>query len=559
MRNRKSIFRTGAFILGLAIATGTMTATMLEAQSSRGGRPGNRGNGNSAQTNGGSSNSAPSSAGGGGSRKDTLVITAQTSAGGVSPTVPGNAGNQWFYEFTVPGGSSLDETLTLEVQLDDPDGTPDGDTVTVSLRPTGGLARSVAVSDPLSLSDDGVAALLEISLAAETLEAGNHAVNIQLRATQARNVQPSHATIHIRVHAEEEEPGDGDGDDGEPPAGPCTTNATTLELVTVDAPLSDEQPAIQSGSEQGRWQAQTFTVLGSGCFLLNEVTASIRKQGNPGDLLLEIYDVSGDFADTPVIPAGLGGTAAALATATVAAADVSDTYADLTVAFAEPPQIAGGAQYALVVYQDGGSTEDYYQFGLASGEPYDGGRYCKSDDTEDSGWACVSGSPDGLDVRFSICVSDCVNGEGCTLSQGFWKNHAGTDDWPELTGGEMLLGTQAYNPSELLSILQESVGGNGLISLAHQIIAAKLNIANGAPVPEAVQAAIDTADSLIGSIDPLRVPPIGEGFLEPSETGDLTGTLDMYNTGLSDPDDPESGPFPGWPPACEDQEDEPEE
>ncbi len=58
-------------------------------------------------------------------------------------------------------------------------------------------------------------------------------------------------------------------------------------------------------------------------------------------------------------------------------------------------------------------------------------------------------------------------------------------------------------------------------------------------MPEAVQAAIDSADSLISSIDPLRVPPVGEGFLEPSVTGDLTGTLDMYNTGLSDPDEPE--------------------
>ncbi len=328
-------------------------------------------------------------------------------------------------------------------------------------------------------------------------------------------------------------------------------------MVTVNGTLSDDQHAIQSGSEQGSWQAQTFTVLGSGCFLLNEVTVSLRKQGNPEDLLLEIYDVSGDFADTPVVAVVLGGSATALATATVAAADVSETYSDLTAAFDDPPQIAGGAQYALVVHQDGGGEEDFYQFGLASGEAYDGGRYCKLDENEDSGWACVSGSPDGLDVRFSICVSDCVNGEGCTLSQGFWKNHA--DAWPELTDGEMLLGLQAYNQSELLAILQEPVGGNGLISLAYQLIAAKLNIASGAPVPEAVQAAIDSADSLIGSIDPLRVPPIGEGFLEPSETGDLTGTLDMYNTGLSDPDDPESGPFPGWPPACEDQEDEPEE
>ena len=480
MRNRKSNFRTGTLILGLVIATGLLAATTLAAQSSRGGRPDNRGGGKPDQANEVSSNSSNSNAGGGGSRKDTLVISAPTSTGEVSPTVPGSAGSQWFFNFTVPSGGSLDETITVEVLLEDPDGTPDGDTVTVSLHPSGGLASSVAVPDSLSLFDDGVAAPLEIALAAEALEAGNHVVNIQIMATPAQSVQPSRATIHIRVHAEEEEPGDGGNGDGEgdddPPVDVCTTNATTLELVTVDGALSDEQSDIQSGSAQGSWQAQTFTVLGSGCFLLNEVTVSLRKQGDPSDLLLEIYDVSGDFPDTPVVPAGLGGSATALATATVAAADVSETYTDLTAAFDDPPQIAGGAKYALVVHQDGGGEVDFYQFGLASGETYDGGRYCKSDENEDSDWACVSGSPGGLDVRFSICVSDCVNGEGCTLSQGFWKNHA--DAWPELTDGEMLLGTQVYNQSELLAILQEPVGGNGLISLAHQLIAAKLNIAN---------------------------------------------------------------------------------
>ena len=179
MRNCKAIFNTGTLILGLAIATGIMAATTLEAQSSRGGRPDNRGGGKPDQTNGISSNSSNSNAGGGGSRKDTLLISAPTSAGEVSPTAPGSAGNQWFFNFTVPSGGSLDETLTVEVLLEDPDGTPDGDTVTVSLHPAGGLASSVAVPDPLSLTDDGVAVPLEITLTAEALEAGNHTVNIQ--------------------------------------------------------------------------------------------------------------------------------------------------------------------------------------------------------------------------------------------------------------------------------------------------------------------------------------------------------------------------------------------
>lgn len=187
MRNRKSIFRTGTLILGLAIATGLLAATTLAAQSSSGGssnnnRGGNSNNnrgGNSPQINGVSSNNSNSSAGGGGSSKDTLVISAPTSTGEVSPTVPGSAGSQWFFNFTVPSGGSLDETITVEVLLEDPDGTPDGDTVTVSLHPSGGLASSVAVPNPLSLTDDGVAAPLEIALAAEALEAGNHTVNIQ--------------------------------------------------------------------------------------------------------------------------------------------------------------------------------------------------------------------------------------------------------------------------------------------------------------------------------------------------------------------------------------------
>jgi len=80
----------------------------------------------------------------------------------------------------------------------------------------------------------------------------------------------------------------------------------------------------------------------------------------------------------------------------------------------------------------------------------------------------------------------------------------------------------------LVTILSEPVRGNGLVSLAKQLIAAKLNQANGACVPTGVAAAISQADTLIGG----RVaPPVGTGSLSPSVTSALTTILDNYNNG----------------------------
>ena len=95
-----------------------------------------------------------------------------------------------------------------------------------------------------------------------------------------------------------------------------------------------------------------------------------------------------------------------------------------------------------------------------------------------------------------------------------------------------------YTKTQLLAILGTPVKGNGLISLAHQLIAAKLNVAEGTSVPASVAAAIAAADALIGA---KVVPPIGTGFLDPSVTDTLTGILDAYNNGLT----------PGGPKHCD--------
>jgi len=110
----------------------------------------------------------------------------------------------------------------------------------------------------------------------------------------------------------------------------------------------------------------------------------------------------------------------------------------------------------------------------------------------------------------------------CT--QGFWKTHP--DRWPA-SCLPILLGTVSYTKAELLLIFDQPAKGNGLISLAHQLITAKLNLCNGSD-PTPILAAIAAADALIGG---LVAPTIGTGYLDPSATSGLTETLDDYNNG----------------------------
>ena len=129
-------------------------------------------------------------------------------------------------------------------------------------------------------------------------------------------------------------------------------------------------------------------------------------------------------------------------------------------------------------------------------------------------------------------IAPCAT--SCTYTQGYWKTHGPTptgnneNEWP-VTGLD--LGSVSYTDAELQLIFDTAPGGNGLISLAHQLIAAKLNVVNGADDTD-VAAAITAADALIGS---LVVPPIGSGSLAPGATSALTGELDDYNTGVTGP------------------------
>lgn len=122
-------------------------------------------------------------------------------------------------------------------------------------------------------------------------------------------------------------------------------------------------------------------------------------------------------------------------------------------------------------------------------------------------------------------------GEGCTLTQGFWKNHY-PEAWPaDVLAGGLTLGSVTYTAAQLVDILGQPVQGNGLVSLSHQLIATKLNIASGAD-PSSIQADVDAADALIGG---LVVPPVGSGSLSPSSTSALNDSLTDFNEGTTGP------------------------
>ncbi len=105
-------------------------------------------------------------------------------------------------------------------------------------------------------------------------------------------------------------------------------------------------------------------------------------------------------------------------------------------------------------------------------------------------------NPDKVIINAIAGIDDTQIAETCTLSQGYWKNHASA--WPS-SCLPMQLGTSVtYSKSQLLSILGTPTRGDASLSLADQLIAANLNICNGSD-PSPVLAVIADANALIGA------------------------------------------------------------
>ena len=112
-----------------------------------------------------------------------------------------------------------------------------------------------------------------------------------------------------------------------------------------------------------------------------------------------------------------------------------------------------------------------------------------------------------------------------SAGQGYWKNNPAA--WPV---NSLTLGSQTYTKTELLRILRTPIKGDASLILVHQLIAAKLNIANGAdgtPVTSTIADA-DAVLSLFTGKLPYRLRP---NTTNGQRIAHDAATLESYNNG----------------------------
>jgi hypothetical protein len=127
--------------------------------------------------------------------------------------------------------------------------------------------------------------------------------------------------------------------------------------------------------------------------------------------------------------------------------------------------------------------------------------------------------------------------QGCTLTQGYWKTHSDRgpapydDAWKNL--GPLEEDTLFFKSGKTwYQVFWTSPAGNAFYNLAHQYMAAKLNILNGASAPQSVTDAIAAAEALFNA------QGVNDTTLSKAEQKtalSLASTLDKYNNGLIGP------------------------
>lgn len=124
----------------------------------------------------------------------------------------------------------------------------------------------------------------------------------------------------------------------------------------------------------------------------------------------------------------------------------------------------------------------------------------------------------------------------CTLTQGYWKTHsingpAPYDDTWALIGEETIFFLSDQSYYEVMWTTPQ--GGNAYYILAHQYIAAELNVLAGAVMPASVQTAFDDATALFNTYTPAQVAELkGQaGKALRSEFITAAGVLGAFNEG----------------------------
>ena len=127
---------------------------------------------------------------------------------------------------------------------------------------------------------------------------------------------------------------------------------------------------------------------------------------------------------------------------------------------------------------------------------------------------------------------------GCTLTQGYWKTHSQRgpapydDNWANI--GPLQQDTPFFTSGYTWYSLfwTPPAGGNAYIQLAHQYMAAVLNVLNGASTTPAVNSALSAAQTFFSSG---ATPSTSLTKSQTNALRALAGTLGSYNEGAIGP------------------------
>jgi hypothetical protein len=132
----------------------------------------------------------------------------------------------------------------------------------------------------------------------------------------------------------------------------------------------------------------------------------------------------------------------------------------------------------------------------------------------------------GYAFNYAICCEPPPEEYGCTLTQGYWKTHniyaaqsKKQVDWPAMHPDDQLCGMT------LLDILDTPPQGDAWFILAHQYIAASLNVASGASTTDQVDQALADAEAF------LTANCAGIPAADAPDALNDAGILDAYNNG----------------------------
>lgn len=147
------------------------------------------------------------------------------------------------------------------------------------------------------------------------------------------------------------------------------------------------------------------------------------------------------------------------------------------------------------------------------------------------------GTPKGPQPKATFVgeVKPCVNNEtGCTYTQGYWGSKPGVT-WPLPYDRNASFFMSGKTWQQVMDTAVNTAPG--YYQLAHQYIAAVLNIANGASAPAGVTTTLSLAEDWLSTHIPSTCAAGGSCGLQK----DWAEVLDEYN----------KGEYPGGPPHCD--------